>query len=227
MEDRKVIEVLGKMLGRYTREQLRQTAVKDGAVYVSDGRIAWRYRPENPPADYVPVDYPVESIERYLSIESGKGPGEWFVLDMADVRSVDDAFVDAFRDECSADDSSYESRYVTLFCPCCGAKVYADTWHTRLVEERECRKATDPRDVEFSVQVVLGSKCANIAFSYLHVMDELGIENLEFCISRSSCGTVEELYVRSKDGRLHGVLMPLLVADGVVLRNTIHGKKAT
>lgn len=226
MEDKAYVEIIGRMLGRGDRACLKETAVKDGVVYVSDGRIAWKYRPEKAPADYVPADYPIEPIENYMRrVEACE---KWYDLDPADVLNVNDEFSEKLRDEHLADIQRHTSRYVDVACPRCGDTVYFDSWTALLVEEKDRMDETDPRDVDFPVQIVAGDRNADISFSYLYLIGDLGLDNIEFgfeeCVEEG-CRT--KAYFRTKDERLHGILMPLYTTEpGTVFRHTIHAKEA-
>lgn len=222
MKENNVIEVLSKMLGRDGRKCLKEMAIKDGVAYVSDGRIALKFALNERSEDSVPAGYPIESINEYL--KKVEKSDKWFDLDSDDVALLLERFADRFKDQVDEDDLKYAGRYQELECPECGETVYYDNWNFELVDAKEARVSTDSRDVEFPVQVILGDRLVNVAFPYLNILGSLGNNNLEF--SAEDVRDKAKLYIRTKDRRLHGVLMPLLIVDGKVPKNTIHSKEA-
>lgn len=207
MTDNEIIEGL-KRFAHQDSKTLKAVAISDGFAYATDGRIGLGAKLQEPHGDSVPEGYPLKSLRGI--IDEAKTRTGWQDVNLAELKPLDEKFLKRVKSEFAEARASYNSRYKEFECPCCREKLYWDNDAEEVVREREEPPTFDARDVQQSLRIVFDQETSIVVnFCYLHMIHKVfGDGYIRFAIGKNKEGN-DLLYMLSKDGLVHGVIMPM------------------
>ena len=197
------------------RTTLRYTAVKDGNVFGSDGRIGVCIKSEG--EDDCPEQYPVDSLVDMVfkrRLETA-----WAKIKWVEIGEYKQDFENEFRKE--RDHVYYENnrRYSECRCPHCWVEVYWDNDNNELVPEKETADRVYPKDIVYPVWLCLDDKRILVNFGYLWtVRAAFGLRE-DFLYAwgtqdhKDSSGT-KYLWFKTPDEEVQGILASLRAESG-------------
>lgn len=145
------------------RMTLQYTAVKDGNVFGSDGRIGICIKSEG--EDDCPEKYPVDALVDMVfkrRLETA-----WAEINWAKIGEYKQDFENEFRKEKDHVYRENNRRYSECRCPHCWDKVYWDNDNEELVDAKEMADQVYPKDVDYPVWLCFDGKRILVNFSYL------------------------------------------------------------
>lgn len=155
----------------------------------------------------VPVDKIVK-ISKYPNMAN-----KWYVFQNGDLDEFNRIFNEAFNAKIVENDADYRGRYHLVTCPCCNEDLYWDTYEEKLVSEREEKQPVRLSDIYLPVRLVFpddGFIVVNFGYIF-RVAQEY--ESLMFAKARVEDKKDELLFIKTSDGKMVAVLMPLRTYD--------------
>lgn len=207
MNDNEIIEGL-KRFAHQDSKTLKAVAISDGFAYATDGRIGLGAKLNDPHGDSVPEGYPLNSLR--CIIDEAKDKTGWKYAHLDELKPLDEKFFERVKSELAEARASYNSRYKEFECPCCRETLYWDNDAEEVVREKEEPPTFDARDVQQSLRIVFDKETSIVVnFCYLHMIHKVfGDGYIRFAIGKNKEGN-DLLYMLSKDGLVHGVIMPM------------------
>lgn len=183
-------------------------------AYATDGRIAFRAAldsEEEPNVD----GFPYKPIDEFMECVDAVCDKDWMAMDWDKFMNVGEKFMAALRSY-EVEQSAYiRERYRRVECPCCGADVYWDSDMENLVELEDIEEVDySPSHVDFPVRLNLqDGTYLDVAFGYLYLIRKAFGTEVLFSKEMVKEGDISRLLVKTFDGVVKGVLMPLRVTD--------------
>ena len=193
------------------RRSICHIATKGTCVYATDGRIAFRTEVGKVPDDC--DGFPIPAIDEFA--DTVKHSTGWMELDWAQFDNLCKGFVKALSDYIKEQESDIRERYIRTDCPTCGGEVYWDRDMQKLVGIDEIEGADhSPGHVDYPVilnlQEVSGGKIRPpVNFGYLYLVRKAFGQDVVFSGEEVKVGHIARILMKTKDGKSHGVLMPL------------------
>lgn len=187
---------------------IKDVAVSGGVAYVTNGRIGLAAKLEGDYSDEVPDGFPLKALKGI--IDGGIGLKRWHLIDLDDFRKLDKEFGEKVMHIMAESRADYEERYKAFDCPCCGKTLYWDNDAGEVVETRPERYIPGAFDVDKSTRLAFNDGTGiEINFHYLHfLVKAFGEGVIRYAVAQDEKGH-DVLYLRSKDGSVHGALMPM------------------
>ncbi len=193
------------------RRSINHIVTKGTFVYATDGRIAFRAEVGEVPDDS--EGFPTQAIDEFA--DTVKGSTGWMEPDWAQFDKLSEGFMKALSDYIKEQESDIRERYIRTDCPTCGGEVYWDRDMQKLVGIDEIEGADhSPGHVDYPVilnlQEVSGCKMRlPVNFGYLYLVRKAFGQDVVFSCEEVKIGHTARVLMKTKDGKSHGVLMPL------------------
>lgn len=197
------------------RRSICHIATKGTCVYATDGRIAFRTEVGKVPDDC--DGFPIPAIDEFA--DTVKHSTGWMELDWAQFDNLCKGFVKALSDYIKEQESDIRERYIRTDCPTCGGEVYWDRDMQKLVWIDEIEGADhSPGHVDYPVKLILQKESGvhlwlPINFGYLYLVRKAFGQDVVFSCEVVKSSDIARLLMKTKDGKSHGVMMPLRI-DG-------------
>ena len=193
------------------RRSINHIVTKGTFVYASDGRIAFRSEVGEVPDDC--DGFPIQAVDEFA--DTVKHSTGWMELDWAQFDNLCKGFMKALSDYIKEQESDIRERYIRTDCPTCGGEVYWDRDMQKLVGLDEIEGADhSPGHVDYPVilnlQEVSGGRIRlPVNFGYLYLVRKAFGQDVVFSGEEVKAGDIARILMKTKDGKSHGVLMPL------------------
>jgi len=190
---------------------INHIVTKGTFVYATDRRIAFRAEVGEVPDDS--DGFPTRAIDEFA--DTVKGSTGWMELDWTQFDNLCKGFMKALSDYIKEQESDIREGYIRTDCPTCGGEVYWDIDMQKLVGIDEIEGADhSPGHVDYPVilnlQEVSGCKMRLLVnFGYLYLVRKAFGQDVVFSCEEVKSGHTARLLMKTKDGKSHGVLMPL------------------
>ena len=214
MTDEEIIEKFKIFTRQDSNAAISRIAISEGHIYSTDGRIAFVGKLNNPHANEIPKNYPINLTKGIL--EGTRIIKQWFEIKLSEFNILDESFKKECREESAKNRRDYRDRYVEEVCPFCNDTVYWDTWEEKLVTEKEAMPGFDVRDINKPTKIIFGSsESVLVDFCYLHQVMYVFGEPIRFGIGEffTDDDNTPILYMKTIDNIFHGVLMTLRQYD--------------
>lgn len=181
-------------------------------AYASDGKIAFRASVDHE-VDKDSGRFPFKAIDEFAQCVDGAS--QWMEMDLDKFMKVGEMFLQALRAYEVEQRSDILTRYKRCQCPCCGNDVYWDGDCNELVEFDDVEEVDyNPTNVDFPVRINLhGGTHLYVAFGYLYLIRKVFGTEVLFSREVVEEGCVARLLVKTPDGAVMGMLMPLRAPD--------------
>lgn len=194
------------------RARLSEVHLNGKFAYVSDGRIALRASIDHE-VDKDSDEFPFNFIDEFVKCVDGAS--QWMSIDSEKFMNVGEMFLKAFKDHEVEQRSEIRRRYKHCYCPCCGKDIYWDYNCGKLVELEDVEEVdSNPANVDFPVRLNLQEGTyLDVAFGYLYLIRKAFGTDILFSNEMVIEGSFSRLFVKTSDGSVKGVLMPLRAAE--------------
>ena len=206
-----------------SERSISTVVVKCGIGYATDGRMIVREAMDEPCEDIVSREdgkpVPVDNMVKYSKYPDVAH--KWYVFPKKEFEEFERNFRDAFRAKVVENDREYSERYKQVMCPCCNEDLYWDTYEEKLVSKREEKQPVQLSDISLPVRLVFpddGFIVVNFGYIF-RVAQEY--ENLMFAKSKVEDQKAELLFMKTSDGKMASVLMPLRTYDSDCVRGRV------
>lgn len=213
-------DMLAHFASRAKRTRLAGVHLNGGFAYVSDGRIAFRASVDHE-VDNDACQFPFKAIDGFA--QRVDNASRWMKMDLEKFTEVEKLFSQAMKASEVEKRREILRRYKHCQCPCCGNDVYWDDDLKEFVELEDLEAGdSHPSDVGFPVRLNLqDGTYLNVAFWYLHLARKAFGTEVLFSREVADKGDVAHLLMKTSDGAVKGVLMPLMVNEWFVPEHII------
>lgn len=207
------------------KEKLAHFKIRDGSstclaevrpngnfAYASDGRIAFRASVDHE-VDKDSDSFPFKQIDEL--VQCVDGASQWMAMDREKFMEVGKLFLQALRDYEVEQRRDIRERYKRCNCPRCGEDLYWDNDCDKLVEQKDLEQVDhNPINVDFPVRLNLqDGMYLDVAFGYLYLIVKAFGKEVLFSHEIVKEGDISPLLVKTSDGAVKGVLMPLRATE--------------
>lgn len=177
-------------------------------AYVLDGRITFRASVDHK-VDKDSDSFPFDAIDEYAQCVDGAS--QWMAMDLDKFMEVGDIFLKAWEAYEVKQRNDICGRYKRCQCPYCGDDVYWDSHFDELVELDDLEEIdSHPAHVDFPVRLNLqNGTYLDVAFGYLYLIRKAFGTEVLFSKEIVKEGDKSHLLIKTSDGVVKGVLMPL------------------
>lgn len=214
---------LQKFACENTERGISTVVVKCGIGYATDGRMLVSEAMDEPCDDIVSREdgksVPVDSMVKFSKYPDMAN--KWYVLPKKEFEEFERNFKDAFRAKVVENDREYSDRYKTVVCPCCNGDVYWDSYEEKIVSKREEKQPVQLSDISLPVRLVFPDDGFIVVnFGYIFRMAQ-EYYNIMFAKAKVEDQKAELLFMKTSDGKMVSVLMPLRTYDSDCVRGRV------
>jgi hypothetical protein len=185
---------------------------KGNFAYAIDGRIAFRASVDHE-SDKDSDSFPFQAIDEFAQCVDGVS--QWMSMDWDKFMDVGGIFLKEWQADEVKQRNEIRSRYKRCQCPYCDNDVYWDYHCDELVELDDLEKVdTHPAHVDFPVRLKLqDGTYLDVAFGYLYLIRKSFGTEVLFSKEMVKEGKISRLFIKTSDGAIKGVLMPLRATE--------------
>lgn len=190
-------------------------------AYVTDGRIAFRADLDSK-TEKDSEEFPFNPIDEFMGVV--EDASQWMAMDWDRFMKLGEVFLSAMRDYEVEQRSQLRTRYKHADCPCCGASLYWDSELDELKEFEDVEQVDyNPAHVDFPVSLHLqDGNPIHVAFGYLYLIRKAFGTDVLFSKEVVKEGYIARLLIKTVDGSVKGVMMPLRIDDRFVGKGEIN-----
>lgn len=195
-----------------SRHNLVEVHLNGNFAYATDGRIAFRASIDHE-VDKDSDNFPFKAIDKFA--QCVYGASQWMAMDLKKFMKISEMFLRDFKAYAVDKMRDIRTRYKHCQCPCCGNDVYWDDDCDELVEADDMEEVDfHPTDVDFPVRLNLQEGTyLDVAFGYLYLIRKSFGTEVLFSTEVGEEGRDSHLLVKTPNGDVMGMLMPLSETD--------------
>lgn len=189
-------------------------------AYATDGRIVFRADVDSKTEKDSEV-FPFNPIDEFVGVV--ENASRWMSMDWDRFMKIEEVFLSAMRDYKVEQRSEFTSRYNHAECPCCGASLYWDGELDELKEFEDVDQVDyNPANVDFPVRLNLHDGYSiHVAFGYLYLVRKALGTDVLFSKEPVKEGYTPRILIKTVDGSVKGMMMPLRTDNGFVGKGEI------
>lgn len=193
------------------RPALANVYVDNGFAYATDGSILLWVKVDDTSKSEVIEKFPLKGVENYVLEAEEYNGGKWY--EAKNINQFTEKFLEKYRSRRISEERDRRERYKEVRCPECDSYVYWDAYEGKLVTEMEPDDPFEPRHMESSIKINFtavkpeGKIVVLVRYGYLYSL--LKAFGDDILITPERTCTNPKLFIKSRDGSLNGVLMPL------------------
>lgn len=181
-------------------------------AYATDGKIALRASVDQE-VKKDSDDFPFNRIDDFVQLVYGAS--QWMAMDLDKFTEISGIFLKAWTDDQINQRKEITGRYKRLQCPCCGGEVYWDKHFDVLVEFDDLEEVDyNPANLYFPVRLNLqDGTYLDVLFGYLFLINKAFGTEVLFSKEVAKEGDISRLFIKTSNGEVKGILMPLRATE--------------
>ena len=199
-------------------KSIRGVHFNGNCAYATDRRVALRADVDSKTEKDSEV-FPFNPIDGFVEVV--ENASRWMAMDWDRFMKLGEMFPSAMRDYEVEQRSDIRSRYKHAECPCCGASLYWDCELDELKEFEDIDQVDcNPANVDFPVRLNFqDGDFLHFAFGYLYLVRKAFGTDVLFSKEVVKEGYIARLLIKTVDGSVKGVMMPLRTDDDKFVGN--------
>lgn len=206
-----VVEAKAKLdafVTRKNRKTLERVCVEGEYAYATDGRIAFKVKLCEDGGVDITENFPINAVKKFC--EEQDAVSRWY--DASELKELAEVFQAEYKIQREHEMSDMRGRYKEVVCPDCGRYVYWDTYNEVLVSNMEEGEPFEPRDMDWPIKLgfpMSGDSGIILLVNFGYLYTAMKVFGDDILIAPENKKDNPKLFIRTRDGGVKGVLMPL------------------